>query len=372
MNAITVVILIFSMLGALDRIFGNKFGLGAEFERGFQLFGAMALSMIGMLIIAPALGIWLKPVFEGFYNLFHIDPSIIPASLFANDMGGASLATELAKDRNVGMYNAYVVSSMMGCVISFTIPFGASVVPNSQHKDMFFGFLCGIVTIPVGCFVAGFMFGLSFLQILINLLPLILISGAITAGIIFAPNLCVKILCGFGTFMKVIITIGLALGIFIVLTGKTLVPSFDTFDSAAKVCVNASITLSGAFPFVYVVGKILKKPATALGSKIGINSTSTLALITNLVSNSTTFGMMRNMDKKGVVLNSAFAVSAAFVFGSHLGFTMGLEPSAVVPMIVGKLVAGVASVVLAMIVYKGDKEEKNSEKETNITEKSVV
>ncbi len=55
MNAITVVILIFSMLGALDRIFGNKFALGAEFERGFQLFGAMALSMIvGKLVAGVA------------------------------------------------------------------------------------------------------------------------------------------------------------------------------------------------------------------------------------------------------------------------------------------------------------------------------
>lgn len=365
MNAITVVILIFSMLGALDRIFGNKFGLGAEFERGFNLFGAMALSMIGMIIIAPALAIWLEPVFEGFYRIFRIDPSVIPASLFANDMGGASLATKLAKDSNIGRYNAYVVSSMMGCVISFSIPFGASVVPAEKHKDMFFGFLCGIVTIPIGCFVAGFMCGLSFLQIIVNLLPLILLSALITVGIIFVPNLCVKILCGFGTFMKAIITIGLALGIFSVLTGKTVVPSFDTLHEGARVCVNAAVTLSGAFPFVYVVGKILKKPASAFGRKVGINPTSTLALITNLVSNSTTFGMMRDMDKKGVVLNSAFAVSAAFVFGAHLGFTMGLEPSAVAPMIVGKLISGVAALVLAMFIYKGDKEDK---KDTNTTE----
>jgi len=29
---ITYIILIFSVLGALDKIFGNRFGLGAEFE----------------------------------------------------------------------------------------------------------------------------------------------------------------------------------------------------------------------------------------------------------------------------------------------------------------------------------------------------
>ena len=49
MNYLTVIILIFSMLGALDRIFGNRLGLGKEFEKAFMLLGAMALSMIGMM-----------------------------------------------------------------------------------------------------------------------------------------------------------------------------------------------------------------------------------------------------------------------------------------------------------------------------------
>ena len=43
MNAITVIILIFFVLGALDKLAGDKFGLGKEFSRGFILFEAMAL-----------------------------------------------------------------------------------------------------------------------------------------------------------------------------------------------------------------------------------------------------------------------------------------------------------------------------------------
>ena len=123
MNAVTWVLLVFSVLGALDRILGNRFGLGKEFERGFELFGSMSLSMIGMLVMAPAIGVWLTPVFEGFYHLFGIDPSALPAMLLANDMGGATLSEAICKDEGVGAFNAYVISSMMGCVISFTIPF---------------------------------------------------------------------------------------------------------------------------------------------------------------------------------------------------------------------------------------------------------
>ena len=111
---------------------------------------------------------------------------------------------------------------------------------------------------------------------------------------------------------------------------------------------------------MYIVGKILKKPMSAFGKKLGVNTTSTLAFIPNLVSNSTTFGMMNDMDKKGVVLNSAFAVSAAFVFGSHLSFTMSFDEAYVVPMIVAKLISGVAAVVLAMLIYKKDKTEESA------------
>lgn len=88
MNIISIVILAFSLIGAIDFLIGNKLGMGKEFEKAFSLFCPMALSMLGMIVIAPAIGVWLTPVFEGFYNISGIDPSIIPASLFANDMGG--------------------------------------------------------------------------------------------------------------------------------------------------------------------------------------------------------------------------------------------------------------------------------------------
>ena len=84
---------------------------------------------------------WLSPVFDGFYKLFGLDPSIIPASVFANDMGGMPLAQAVCKTRQVGDYNAFVVSSMMGCVVSFTIPFSLGMVKSDQHKELFFGIL---------------------------------------------------------------------------------------------------------------------------------------------------------------------------------------------------------------------------------------
>ena len=165
MSVLTVIILIFSVIGAVDLIIGNKLGVGKEFERAFSLFCPMAMTMLGMIVIAPAVGVWLTPFFDGFYRVFGIDPSILPASVFANDMGGMGLSQSVCKDAGIGNFNAFVVSSMMGCVISFTIPFSLGLVKKEQHKELFFGLLCGIVTVPVGSFVGGLLSGVGFMTL---------------------------------------------------------------------------------------------------------------------------------------------------------------------------------------------------------------
>lgn len=352
MNAITIVILIFSVLGALDKLLGDRFGLGKEFERAFSLFTPMVLSMLGILVLAPAIGVWLMPVFDGFYAVFGIDPSVIPASLFANDMGGMTLAQAVCKTEGVGGYNAFVVSSMMGCTISFTIPFASSVVKPEQQREMFLGLLCGIITVPVGCFVAGLMCGLHPMAVLMNLLPLLILSAVIVVGLVFAPNGCIKVFSVFGKLMRTVSILGLILAIFTFLTGITVSEHFDTLENAASICVNACITLSGTLPMMYLVSKLLGKTMGKLGAKLGVDDVSAVSALTTLVTNVPTFGAMEKMNKKGVVLNAAFAVSAGFVFGGHLALTMAFDKSYVVPMIVGKLVSGIFAVVLGLILYK--------------------
>ena len=123
MSALTWVMAIFSLLGAADRIFGNRLGLGKEFERGLMLLGTMALSMIGMLVLAPVLAELLRPMLEAMARVLPFDPSIVPASLFANDMGGASLAQAVSKNASIGLFSALIVSSMMGCTVSFILPY---------------------------------------------------------------------------------------------------------------------------------------------------------------------------------------------------------------------------------------------------------
>ena len=352
MSVLSIIIVIFAVLGAVDYLIGNKIGVGEEFEKAFSLFGPMALSMLGMIVIAPAVGEWLMPAFDGFYDLCGIDPSIIPASLFANDMGGAALSQSVCKSEELGGFHAMVVASMMGCVISFTIPFALGVVQREQRKPLFFGLLCGIVTIPVGCFAAGLLCGLPLTVLLVDLIPLLLLSIAVALALILVPRVCIKCFELFGYGIKGIAIVGLALAIVTFLTGFEISPYFARLEDAALICVNACVTLAGALPLMYLVGRLLHKPLQGLSGKVGIDPVSAVAFTGSLVTNATTFGTMDRMNKKGGALNAAFAVSASFVFGDHLAFTMAYDARYVTPMIVGKLTAGVFAVLLAALLYK--------------------
>ena len=93
-----------------------------------------------------------------------------------------------------------------------------------------------------------------------------------------------------------------------------------------------------------------------LGHLMGMNDISAAGLVATLANNIPMFGMMHDMDKRGKVINVAFAVSAAFVFGDHLGFTAGFDATMIFPMIVGKLVGGVTAVAVAMFITRRDRE----------------
>lgn len=352
MNAVAAIMAVFSMIGALDRMIGNRLGLGKEFEKGFMLFGSLALSMIGMIVMSPLIADALQPAMNALWRTLHVDPSLLMASLFANDLGGASLAVETAVEPVLGRFNGLVVSSMMGATISFTIPYALDKVRPVQHESLLLGLLCGVITIPIGCFVGGLVLRVPMAMLLGNMLPLFIISALMAAGLLLVPRLCMKLFGLLGTGIKILITVGLALSILRYLVGIEVIPGLGTLEDAAAIVLNASVVMTGAFPLLAILSRLLKVPLSRLGQKIGINEVSAMGFVSTLAASITTYEMMESMDRKGAILNSAFSVSAAFVFADHLAFTLAFDSSCLPGVIVGKLVAGVCAVILANFVCR--------------------
>lgn len=353
---IIYIMVIFMALGAIDRIIGNRFGLGEKFEEGIIAMGSLALSMIGIISLAPVLANLLRPVVVPLFSLVGADPAVFAGTILANDMGGAPLAKELAQSAEAGQFGGLIVGAMMGPTIVFTIPVALGIIKPEDRPALARGVLAGIITIPIGSFVGGLVAGFDVLMILRNLIPIVIIALLIALGLWKIPNGMVKGFSVFGKIIIIIITIGLAAAIIETLTGITVIPGMASLDEGYLTVGGIAIVLAGAFPLVYVITKVFQKPLMKLGHLLGMNDKAAAGMVATLANNIPMFGMMHEMDPRGKVLNVAFAVSAAFVFGDHLGFTAGFDSTMIFPMIIGKLVGGVTAVAVAMWITRKEKE----------------
>ncbi|MBQ6891416.1 MAG: ethanolamine utilization protein EutH, partial [Clostridia bacterium] len=84
------VMALFAVLGALDRLLGDRFGLGSGFEEGIMAMGSLALAMVGIVSLAPVLAGMLRPVVVPVYRLLGADPAMFAGSILACDMGGGA------------------------------------------------------------------------------------------------------------------------------------------------------------------------------------------------------------------------------------------------------------------------------------------
>lgn len=345
----------FAVLGAVDRIIGNKLGLGEKFEEGILAMGSLALAMVGIIAIAPVLANLLRPVVVPVYRFLGADPAMFAGTILACDMGGGALAQELTEDPQAAALGGVLCGSMLGATIVFSIPVAMGILKEEDRPALAKGVLAGIVTIPVGLLVGGLVAGIPVMKVLRNLIPIVIIAAVIALGLWKAERAMIK---GFGWFGKgviALITVGLAAIIVESLTGFVLIPGLAPIDEAFQTVGTIAIVLAGAFPLVYVLTKVLKKPLLKLGKLLGINDTAAAGLIASLANSIATFGMVKDMDRRGKVVNIAFAVSAAFVFGDHLGFTAGFAPEMLPAVIAGKLAGGVTAVAVALLLTRKEK-----------------
>ena len=131
-SAIVFIMMIFMLVGAIDKIAGNKRGYGEKFDEGFNAMGPLAAAMAGVVAAAPVLCIILKPIIAPIYTLVGADPSMFATTLLACDMGGYPLAMQMAANESVGNFAGLILGTMMGPTIVFTIPVALSIIKKTD------------------------------------------------------------------------------------------------------------------------------------------------------------------------------------------------------------------------------------------------
>lgn len=351
-EVLIAIMAVFALLGGLDRILGGRFGLGSRFEEGILSMGSLALAMVGIVTLAPVLAGILKPVVVPVYRFLGADPAMFAGTILACDMGGGQLAKELTLDPQAAALGGVITGSMLGATVVFTIPVAMGILEEKDRPAMAKGILCGIVAIPFGILAGGLTAGYAITMVLRNLVPIVLIAALIALGLWRAEKAMVSAFTAFGKIVVAVVTAGLSASIVQALTGFAVIPGLAPISEGFETVGTIAIVLAGAFPLVYVLTKVLNKPLMALGKLLGINEPASAGLIASLANSIATFGMVKDMDERGKVVNIAFAVPAAFVFGDHLGFTAGFAPELLPAMIVGKLTGGVFAVGVALALTR--------------------
>ena len=177
MNRVLMILMaVGAALGGLDRMIGNKFGLGERFDEGFHLLGSLALSMAGIMCLMPALSGLLERVIAPAFAALGMDPGMF-GGILAIDMGGYQLAQSLARDPSVGRFSGIIVGATFGCTAVFTIPVGFSLTPKEAHAALSRGLMLGLMALPAALVTGGLICGLGLLNTIWQCMPILLIAG---------------------------------------------------------------------------------------------------------------------------------------------------------------------------------------------------
>lgn len=342
-----------ALLGGADKILGNRFGLGQKFDEGFLLMGSMALSMTGIICLAPLLSSWLGTVITPVFSAVGIDPAMFGCVL-AIDMGGYQLAAELALDPEIGRFSGIIASAMFGCTLVFTIPVGMSVLPEPDRPLFLKGLLAGLISLPVGLVVGGLLQGLALGRILYQCLPIFLLSGVLLLGLVRFPGGTIRIFSRFAKLIQGVAAIGLTLAAVRHISGISFLPGLASLDEAMGIVSSIAIVMLGSLPLAELLRRLLARPFRWLGSKTGLNDISTTGIIMGTITVMPAMVMVPDMDRRGKVLCGAFLVCGASALAAHMGFAAGTEPDLILPLLGGKFSGALVGMAIAMGMTRSD------------------
>lgn len=397
-TAVVYIIMACALLGVISSIVRPDSELGQQFIAGIDSIGSIFLPVAGIMAAAPYLTAFVSHIFGPLYGSLGADPAMAATTFIAVDMGGYQLADALAQSRESWMM-AMITGYMSGATIVFTIPVALKMIKPQDHKYLALGVMSGLLAIPLGVLMgsviialthpvireavstnadATYQIALSFGQIALNLIPLIIICGALALGLRFATDFMIKAFIIFGRALESVLKL-----IFVLVVIEYFTHIFSTtfggfgFDPiiaddqdifrALEVAGAIGMMLCGAFPMVYLIKRYLDKPLKKLGGLVGLSSDATAGLLAASANVLALLAMLHSFKARDKVLTIAFAVCCAFLFGDHLSFTANFQPSMIFPVFFAKLFAGVCALVIAQVLSVKKAEELEAADKTTAT-----
>lgn len=378
-KAVVDIIMLCAACGAVASIVSEDSELGRQFLEGINAIGPIFLPVAGIMAAAPFLTKIVTIVFGPVFQWLGADPAIAATSLVAVDMGGYQLADMLAQSRESWIM-AMVTGFMSGATIVFSIPVALKMIRREDRDYLALGMMSGFLMIPVGVLIssliiavtnpvirqnvatageAAYQLDLNIGLILHNLLPLTILCVGIALGLMYIPKIMIKGFNWFGKFMDSALRIivvsciieyftGFFTNVFGVWGFEPIIADEKDIVRALEVSGYIGIMLCCAFPMVYLLRKYLAKPLELVGRKLGLSVDAVAGILACAANALALFSMIEKMQPEDKVKCLAFCVCSAFLIGDHLSFTANFQPSLILPVLTGKLIAGILSVYVAV------------------------
>lgn len=365
---IKIIIAVWLAIGGISFCVNQDSTLGKKFQEGFFMSGRMILSIAGIMTITPVLAAILKPVIVPVFRLIGADPACF-AILLGCDMGGYSLAISLAESQDVARMMGLAPAAMFGGTLTFAIPVAKAMLTDEDFQLFSKGMLMGILTIPIGSISGGIIQGVEWKTILINNVPLVLFSILLALGFRFCPERLVHATDIFGKVIAKLGIIGLIIGGFSYMTGFTVIPGMPSVMEGMKTVCGMVFLLAGTMPFLEFLTRAVSKHLNKIGRKAALDTVSISGLFFTLASCVPTFAMMKDMTKRGIVINSAWLVCCVGLLGNQMGFLLQEAPEMLFPFVFAKVIAGGLGMVIVLHLTADMKEVQEIKKYKNYDER---
>lgn len=353
MNGLIGALLVFSLMGFADKLLGNRWGLGEEFEKGFGTLGKLTIPIMGIYCIGVSLARRhagsIAALTEGAWT----DPSILMGCILAPDLGAPQITAAMSSNASLALFSGVIVGACLGQFVGFQMPVLLSALEEKDKAEVVYGFVAGLIAIPAGLLAGGLTLRIPLPQILLNISIIAILVLGIAAAFLRSRERTVKVLLGIGRGLELVCHLMFALVALGIFLPAYRIAEAGMAEEILIVLLKMVVVISGGLVAARLIVRSFGAQVGWVAKKIGVNDISIIGLMLNAINSLAMLPMIREMDSRGKQANAAFAVSGSYMLGGQMVFVAGMNVEGLfAAFLLSKIVAGATAVALSLFLTR--------------------
>ncbi|MDO4518538.1 MAG: ethanolamine utilization protein EutH, partial [Bacillota bacterium] len=279
MNIITGIMLVFAIIGFLDKTFSLKLGLNVPFEKGLATMATMIVPIVGVCTVGVEFIQRHEGAFLHISEVMPFDASMIIGVLLAPDLGGYFVSKVLAESHELLILNGVILGTLLGQAIAFQIPVFLATVREGDKPTVLKGFLVGMSVIPVGLLIGEIFLRINLVVFLKQFVPILVICLLVALGLYKIPDAMVKGFMVVGRIIQIGTNLMFLLAVLGIFIPAIRYVEMDSVYEALLITAKSSIIIAGALVMTEIVLKFFRKTIQRFADRIETNEISVISML---------------------------------------------------------------------------------------------